>query len=542
MASRDVPHTFHDLAFGWTHHLHNEITLNKSQAALDEQDVQPEGLEAPKEVKVKNLWPAFTSGAGLFSDGYINNSISTVGFCLKSIYGKAYAQSNAISNVSSIAFAGTVVGMLSFGYISDRIARKGGMMAANVMLILFAILCAVGTWGVNGDPHGLFTSLTVFRFFLGIAIGAEYPTSSVIASEFANQLPAGKRNRYFVWFTNGMIDFGFVISAFVPMVLLWIFSSRRLGVVWRLTLGLGAIPPLSLFFLRLKLTNSESFKKLSMAHVQKFPIWLVIKFYWFRLGIVSLLWFIYNFSSYAFSIYSTTIIGSIIPDADIYKTFGWSVVFNLFYIPGSFLGAISADYIGPRLTFALGVGLQGIIGFIMSGLYGHLKKHIAGFVVVYGIFSTLGEFGPGDNIGLLASKSSATPIRGQYYGIAAAFGKIGAFVGTYVFPIIIKNGSRGGTDPDRGAVMPFFISSGLCLFSAMLALFFLPAVGQDAINKEDIEFVDYLRENGFDVSQLGTQSEKSEIDEISDMDHSLAAKEDTHKVKQVSVHSGSISA
>lgn len=39
--------------------------------------------------------------------------------------------------------------------------------------------------------------------------------------------------------------------------------------------------------------------------------------------------------------------------------------------------------------------------------------------------------GPGNNIGLLASKSSPTAIRGQFYGIAAAVGKVGAFVGTW---------------------------------------------------------------------------------------------------------------
>ena len=75
----------------------------------------------------------------------------------------------------------------------------------------------------------------------------------------------------------------------------------------------------------------------------------------------------------------------------------------------------------------------------MTALYKNLDQpsHVAGFVVVYGIFLALGEVGPGDNIGLVASKTSATSIRGQYYGIAAAVGKIGAFVGTYVFPDII---------------------------------------------------------------------------------------------------------
>lgn len=90
------------------------------------------------------------------------------------------------------------------------------------------------------------------------------------------------------------------------------------------------------------------------------------------------------------------------------------------------------------------------------------------------IFLSLGELGPGDNIGLCAAKSSATAIRGQYYGIAAATGKIGAFVGTYVFPVIQKhapNEVRSGQDP-------FFVSSSLCIFSAALAFFFLPHIGQ----------------------------------------------------------------
>lgn len=82
--------------------------------------------------------------------------------------------------------------------------------------------------------------------------------------------------------------------------------------------------------------------------------------------------------------------------------------------------------------------------------------------------------GPGDNIGLCAAKSSATAIRGQYYGIAAAAGKIGAFVGTYVIPIIQNNAPnevRRGQDP-------FFVSSSLCIFSAALAYFLLPQIGQ----------------------------------------------------------------
>lgn len=59
---------------------------------------------------------------------------------------------------------------------------------------------------------------------------------------------------------------------------------------------------------------------------------------------------------------------------------------NAFYIPGSILGAFASDWIGPRNTLALGVGLQGVVGFIMSGCYEWLAtaKNVAAFVVVFG--------------------------------------------------------------------------------------------------------------------------------------------------------------
>ncbi|TID19196.1 hypothetical protein CANINC_003766 [Pichia inconspicua] len=477
-----------------------QIQLEYSDAhghtvVIDEEDIAPSDK--------RSYWPIFTAGAGLFSDGYVNNSISTTSTCLSKIYGTQYTQSHALKNVSAIAFAGTIVGQLSFGVFSDYISRKTGMLVSSGGLILFSILAA-GSWGVGTEPYGnaggIFAALTAYRFFLGFFIGAEYPTGSAACAEASALLPAGKRNRYFAWFTNFMIDAGFVISAFVPMVLLWIFGKNKLQWVWRLTIGLGAIPPLSLFVMRLYFKEGKQFEKLNLKKAN-IPFLLIIKYYWFRLAIVCIIWWIYDFSAYAFGIYSTPILNSIIPDGDLYKTFGWNVVFNLFYIPGAFLGAISTDYIGPRMTLVSGIWLQAIVGFIMAGLYSHLKEHIAGFTVVYGIFMTLGEFGPGDNIGLLAAKTSATPVRGVYYGIAAAIGKVGAFVGTYVFPTF-----QSRYPGIKGYQVPFWLASSLAVFAGLLALFCLPPVDQEAMQREDINFLQYLSDNGFDITTLGDGS------------------------------------
>ena len=67
-------------------------------------------------------------GAALFSDGYANNSMGTVNTILKKhLYPSVFKNSNRSETMSAIVFAGTVVGMLIFGYLSDTLGRKNGM-------------------------------------------------------------------------------------------------------------------------------------------------------------------------------------------------------------------------------------------------------------------------------------------------------------------------------------------------------------------------------------------------------------------------------
>lgn len=111
------------------------------------------------------------------------------------------------------------------------------------------------------------------------------------------------------------------------------------------------------------------------------------RFYWLRLAVVSLIWFIYDFSAYSFSIYSTQWISIILgDDTSLWKSFGWGTLVNAFYLPGAIAGAYISDWIGPRRALYIFVFLQGCVGFLMAGLYGILdtKANVAGFVVIYG--------------------------------------------------------------------------------------------------------------------------------------------------------------
>ncbi|SSD59985.1 related to MFS phospholipid transporter (Git1) [Saccharomycodes ludwigii] len=515
--TRDLPHSFKDLTTGWIAKSRKELNLPfVEKYTLEDETFVPELLSKKSTVSTEHI-SKDNNVVGVvegdsnqdeeYDNGYVNNSIGTASTCLSQIYGKQYTNSRAIQNVSSIAFVGTVVGQLTFGYISDNYSRKNAMIVGTLIIILFSILCS-GAWGVGTtgtNAGGLFAAVTAYRFFLGIGIGSEYPAGSVAAQEAASLLPAGKRNRWFCWFTNFMIDFGFVASSVVPLVMLRICGTKHLQPVWRITLGLGAIPPLSLFFMRLKYKEGEKFKRTKFNKTP--PYWLSIKFYWFRLAVVAIIWFIYDFSAYAFGTYSSLILDIILgEDTSLVKTFGWNIVFNLFYLPGAFIGAYLADYIGPRLTLVSGVLLQAMVGYILAGCFKTLRTEIGAFVVVYGIFMALGEF-VGDTIGLLASNTVATPIKGQYYSIAAAVGKIGAFVGTWVFPAIIK--SHGGYDSTTGLQAPYWVSSSLCCFAGVLALFFLPSVNQYSSGQEDKRYLEYLAANGYDISSMGLQNKKS---------------------------------
>lgn len=127
-------------------------------------------IAPPEKTRWERSWPTIACGAGLFSDGYLQSVIGPVNTCLKTIYGKAYTNSNAAQNVTSIAFAGTVLGQLVFGYTSDHYSRKWSLLVSTIILFIFAALGA-GSYGANGTLGGLIAALTAYRFLLGIGIG-----------------------------------------------------------------------------------------------------------------------------------------------------------------------------------------------------------------------------------------------------------------------------------------------------------------------------------------------------------------------------------
>lgn len=99
-------------------------------------------------------------------------------------------------------------------------------------------------------------------------------------------------------FTNSAIDVGFVIGAFVPYVVAAACHNGHYSTIWRTSLGIGVVFPILLFVLRLFVREPEDFQRNSMRHA-KTPYLLSLRFYGWRLFVVSLIWFIYDVSPLA---------------------------------------------------------------------------------------------------------------------------------------------------------------------------------------------------------------------------------------------------
>ncbi|SPC67164.1 related to GIT1 - Glycerophosphoinositol transporter also able to mediate low-affinity phosphate transport [Ustilago sp. UG-2017b] len=475
---------------------------------------QPESssLDAPSQPPTKkgrlgavNL--IFACGAALFSDGYVNASSGPVVTVLSYAYPDYADFSGFESRFSSLVFAGTVFGMLLFGFLVDRIGRRHGMWFASIWLTLWSILIA-GAWGAGGSIAGLFAALAAYRFIIGIAIGAEYPSGSVAASENTEGEDVNKNRQqmYFIIATNTMIDLGFVAAALVAYILLLIFGMNHLAWVWRLTLGLGAIPPLLVFFFRMGMQEPEHYQKGAIK--KNIPWLLIFKRYWVRLLAVCLAWFAYDYVSYPSGIYSSIIIKQLNPtegqsdETVLRRSLAYSAALNCFYLPGTIIGAFVSDRLGPKHTMILGLLIQAVLAFILAGAFGQIRESLAKWLTVTGLFIAFGEFGPGNNLGLLASKACGpAAVRGTFYGIAAAVGKVGAFSGSYAYPQI--QADLGTPDDNIYYAGPFYIAGGLAIFSAVITFFFIPAIGQDSMKHEDEAFRQYLADNGYDVSQMG---------------------------------------
>lgn len=389
-----------------------------------------------------------------------------------------------------------IVGMLLFGVVVDQLGRKTGAVATTTLLVVGIVLSAAAS---GTTPPGMFWMLIIARGIAGVGAGGEYPVSGAGAVEATDESDHYRKRRGFMFamLSDLSSSLGYIWGGLVPLLLLLCVgqSVDKYDIVWRTSFALGLVPPLAIFWFRMKMAVSTAYRK-SALRKQRTPYLLAIKRYYRPLIGCSATWFMYNYISVPFGIFSSTIISRVNPENSIVKNLGWGCVVTCFYLPGPFIGGYLSDKIGRNKTMALGFGLQAILGFILGGAIGPIENVFPLFVVLYGVFLTLGEVGPGSTVVLTASECFPTSIRGQLMGFVSAWSKAGAAIGTQVFTSIQ---SAYVDDVSKGNQVSFLVGSGFTVVGALVALFVIPDVSR-RLDDDDEAWKQYLAENGWDAT------------------------------------------
>jgi MFS family permease len=387
------------------------------------------------------------------------------------------------------------------GLSCDYFGRKYAIVVTTVFIVFGSIMCAA-SYGTT--VQGMFWMLTVFRGVIGWGVGGEYSACSSASSESANET-VKRRGGTFIMVTNLPLSLGGPFAIIVFLIVLSAAGNDHLKEVWRICFGLGVVWPLCIFYFRYRMNQGLLYKKSSIK--KDVPYLLVFKYYWRRLLGTCGCWFIYDFVVFPNGVFSSSIISSIIKDKnDLMNVGEWTLLLSVLSLPGVFIGASVVDKIGRRNCLMIGFAGYLVIGLIIGLAYEKLSKIVPLFIIFYGLFNSMGNFGPGNCIGLVSAESFATPVRGTLYGLSAAMGKTGAAVGTQAFTSIQNN---------LGKKWTFIISAILGTVGVMLAYFTIPQLKDDDLMVADLEFERYLRLNGW-KGTFGTESESDNDEETTE--------------------------
>ncbi|KAF9051527.1 MFS Git1p-related glycerophosphoinositol permease [Panaeolus papilionaceus] len=463
--------------------------------------------DASDESRKLLLSPYFTilaAGFGFLSDGYQNTLMTMGNVVFRKLYPREYT-SSVSTRVSNASLVGTIIGQILVGILCDRVGRKSALVLTTALIVLGATL-ATAAHGANGSVSGLFWFLTVARGITGVGVGGEYPAGSTTASESANERWAEHRGPVFIMATHFLLVLGSPLAISVFLIALLAAGNDNLTAVWRASFGVGIALPLVVFYFRLRMVSSKLYKEGAIR--RRVPYVLVIKRYWKQLLGTCGAWFLFDFITFPNSIFSASIISNVIHNGDLKRTAEFQLLLTSLALPGTILGAFLCNPFGRRRTMMLGFAGYMVFGLILGLAYDKITQIIPLFVVMvlfqcevsnsrYGLMQSVGHMGPGDMMGLVSAESYPTSIRGTCYGLSAAFGKLGAAVGTQVFKPIQEHLGKKWT----------FIIAAICGTAGIIVTYFLiPDLTGIDLADEDEKFMQYLSDNGW-TGRVGEENE-----------------------------------
>ena len=410
-----------------------------------------------------HLKTMLTSGMGFFTDAY---DLFIIGVALAILTPLWHLNALEISLLGSTSLIAAAFGAIIFGRLADHFGRKFIYGYELIVLAVGAIASAL-------SPNVIF--LLIFRFILGLGIGGDYPVSATLMSEYSNRRDRGK----LITLVFSMQGLGLILGPLVAIVLL--LAGINHDLTWRIMLAIGAIPALGTFYLRRHIaetprfslamqgnleeatrtidmvtkkqmgrngatpsaqTNSTAARSAQAAGQQaprKSWLYLLIqpRFLRWLIGTAGA-WFLLDIAYYGTTISSPLVLKSLNSHSNLITNMVYTlIIFVVAALPGYIVAALTIDRLGRKWIQCFGFGMMAL-AYGLIAIFPAVSSITVMFLLVYGLSYFFTEFGPNVTTFVYPAEIFPVMVRTTAHGIAAALGKVGAFIGAFAFPFLLS--------------------------------------------------------------------------------------------------------
>jgi MFS family permease len=414
-----------------------------------------------------------TTGLGVFCDGYDLTSVGLVLPLILASFGHATLSSVESALLAASALLGATVGALIFGVLGQYGRKR--FYGFDVAILGFAAVAQAFAPNV--------AILIAIRFILGIGVGADYVLSPVIMAEHANRADRGRALG---------LGFGTMWPLGALSVALFALALQALGVPddlrWRIVLAGGAIPALSVVWLRRQMPETARYlARLAgeqgkaadvMAQISGESVKApsldtrtfveVFRRHARPILAAAVLWLFYDLVVYGTILFGPSLIARSLGVSAVNFTLIMQVVFIL---PASILGSLFAiDQWGRKPLqaggFLLAAALVGVFALMQHNLLAMPILALA----VFGFFN-VALTGPGlvSGAGILGVELAPTRIRSVAQSITVAGGRLGATISGFAFPLLFAGVGQKGA---------YLAIAALSISGAVLTWLLVPETGR----------------------------------------------------------------
>ncbi|KAI9310902.1 major facilitator superfamily domain-containing protein [Dichotomocladium elegans] len=453
-----------------------------------------------------------TAGAGFFTDSYDVFIINLVTPMLGFVY---YPHNNNkipadIEGVlKGMASVGTLFGQLFFGFLGDILGRK--IYGFELLVIIIGTInCATSASSIRGVSAIGFLGL--WRLFLGFGIGGDYPMSATIVSEWST---TGRRGMMMALIFS-MQGIGNLAAAITTLVVLAIFKGAvqadtfNLDYVWRLCIGLGAVPAVATIYLRFSMPESpryaldvehdveaaalakgqtvsdelaKQYTKVDMKERSHFAEFRAYFGQWRHLKVLlgtALSWFLLDIAFYGIGLNNAAILEAIgyskkdTPFDTLWaNTVGQIIITCLGSVPGYYFSVFFIERWGRRPIQILGFTMCTVLFTILAAAYRPLTENaMPAFIFIFTLCQLFQNFGANTTTFIIPGEVFPTKVRASAHGISAASGKAGAILAAFAFNVIVDHGGAPGAHAFLPETLGIF--AGIMFLGLIVTILWVP--------------------------------------------------------------------